>query len=275
MEVESECFISRISVPYYGTMKSLHRALRILEVFIESDEELGVSEISRKTSLSKSTVVRMLKAFERFNYLAQTPTRKYKLGSSAIRLGGMALQKNQLRIAARPTLEQLATQCGETVLLTALNEQKTHALCIERIESKRRIRLSVEVGQVLYLHAGASAKPLLAHLTDDEVDKLISAIGLPRISKNTLTDPELLREELRVIRERGFAESVEETDEGAAGVGAPILAEHGELLGAIAIAGPTDRMRRQRDDNVERVMEAVDQIATAMGGRRRAVKSHE
>jgi DNA-binding IclR family transcriptional regulator len=245
-------------------MKSLKRALAVLETFTKVEHELGVTEISRLTSLPKSTVMRILKTLEEFHYVSQYNT-KYRLGSAAIRLGQKALRSIQLRAVAITTMKKMAQECKETILLITLNEERNRAICIERIESNYGIRLSVEVGKQMYLHAGASAKALLAYMSDKEINHIIATVGLPQVSTHTITDAKKLWKEIRQVREKGYAESVEETDEGAAGVGVPILTETGELIGAIAIAGPIDRMMRKREENIQLAQRGALQIAVDLG----------
>ncbi len=232
---------------------------------MEAGRELGVTEISQLTLLPKSTVMRILKTLQAFHYVAQCDTQKYRLGSSAIRLGRGALRSIQLRSVAITTMERLAQECGETILLTALNEERDRAICVERIESAHGIRLSVEVGKQLYLHTGASAKALLAHMRAEEIAQVIDTIGLPRVSKHTITSAEELWEEIKQIKAEGYAESIEETDEGAAGIGVPILSEAGGLIGAIAIAGPVDRVMREKEKVIQLAREGAMQIAVEIG----------
>lgn len=246
-------------------MRGLEKALTILEAFAEAERPLGVTELSRLTSLPKSTVARILKTLEAFHYVIQDESRKYRLGSAALRLGQRALRSLPLRNVALPIMREIARRSGETVLLLVLNERHDRAVCIERIESSYGIRLSVEVGKQMYLHAGASAKALLAYMPDQEIQHIVDHVGLPKVSKNTITDSQRLWEEIRTIRRQGFAESVEETDEGAAGIGVPILGEGGELAGAVAIAGPMERMLRERTRNITLAKEGARRIAAELG----------
>jgi DNA-binding IclR family transcriptional regulator len=104
----------------------------------------------------------------------------------------------------------------------------------------------MEAGKQRAPHAGASSKVLLAYLPDEEVNAIVAEKGLPKLCTNTITDLPTLRKELERIRERGYADSLEETDPGAWGVATPIFDWRGRVVGAIGLAGPTQRYSQEK-----------------------------
>ena len=114
-------------------------------------------------------------------------------------------------------------------------------MCIDRVESTHPLRLSLEVGRLTPLTAGASAKALLAFLPPTEI-RVVLDRPMERLAPGTLTAPDALLEELEAIRQRGYATSREETDASAWGVAAPIRSRDGYAVAAIGLAGPLSRL---------------------------------
>jgi IclR family acetate operon transcriptional repressor len=220
----------------------LARAFDALDLFSSEAPAWSITEISVALGLPKSTVYRIFRMLEQRQYIVRNPeTKKFRLGSGALSLGWRALATNDLRPLALPGMRRLATETGETVILTVVSEDRLHSVCIERIDSPRQVRLILEVGRRIFLHAGASSKILLAFLPPNEIERVIATCGLPRIFKNTITEPEVLRAHLAEIRRDGYSVSFEETSEGAAGIAAPILDDAGGIVAAVGIAGPLAR----------------------------------
>jgi DNA-binding IclR family transcriptional regulator len=223
------------------SLQALDRAFAILELFGADHPEWGTSEVARAAGLPVPTAHRILAALAGRRYLARDElTRRFRLGPAALDLGERARAMLDLRQVALPVLRRLARETDETALLTVPNGERDRSVCLERVESSQPLRLSVEPGRRLPLHAGASQKALLAFLADDEIERLVDS-PLERLCRATITDPQQLRTNLREIRDRGWAVSFEETNVGVWGVAVPLLDEHGAAVAALGLAGPSAR----------------------------------
>jgi DNA-binding IclR family transcriptional regulator len=140
-------------------------------------------------------------------------------------------------------LQRLSNQTGVTTLLVVPSENRLRGFCLERVESPQSLRLSVEPGRHLPLHAGAQQKAVLAFLPAAEAERIINA-PLERLCKATIDDPERLRQELQSIRRKGWARSFEETNLGVWGIAMTLLDEHGFSVASVGIAGPRARLER-------------------------------
>ncbi len=248
-------------------LKALEKTLRVLDLFTIQHPDWGLLELSEAAQLPVSTLHRIVTVLRRHGLLTQDPeSKRYRLGYAAIDLGRRAAWVLPIREMAGPIMRQLAEQTGETVVLTVVNDQHDRAICIERIESRHDLRLHLEVGERSYLHAGASSKVLLAYFAPEQVADMARQVGLPALARNTLTDLAALDEELRTIRERGYAFSLEETDAGAWGVAAPILDRQSHAVAAVGIASPTSRHSQDAERRfIALTLEAARQIADRLG----------
>jgi IclR family transcriptional regulator, acetate operon repressor len=244
----------------------LERTFSILDLFDEDRPEWSTTEVARALGLPIPTVHRILAALRRHGYVSQhEETKRFRLGIAALHLGDRARAAVDLRTVALPALRRLAQDAGETSLLTVLTPDRRRAMCLERVESTHPLRLSVQPGRQLPLHAGASQKALLACMREEEAERVIGA-GLEHLCHATITDPQHLRDELAKIRGRGWASSYEETNVGVWGIAVPVMNARGDVVCALGIAGPSPRLTpaRVRDD-IARVHMAATTVADALG----------
>jgi DNA-binding IclR family transcriptional regulator len=255
-------------------VKLLDKTFRLVSAFSIERPEWGVSELAGELRLPKSTVHRITRVLTAHRYLSRSPaTGRLRLGLAALELGRNAHDGLELRRLAQPVLERLAVQSGETILLMVLDESRERAVCIERAESRNHLRLILEVGTHAPLHAGASSKVLLAYMAPAEIERVI-ARGLPKLARGTITRADTLRRDLMQTRRRGYARSVEETNDGAAGLAVPILAAHGLILAGLSIVGPLMRFGRRREPEVVALArQGAAEIRAGLGLAARAERS--
>jgi DNA-binding IclR family transcriptional regulator len=246
--------------PGRPSLQVLERTFAILEAFTESRPEWATSDLARHLELPIPTVHRLLAALTRLGYVTKdAQTRRFRLGEAAMELGARARATSDLSaIAVRP-LRQLSEISDETAVLTVLSHDRRRSVCLERVETSQPVRLSVQPGRELPLHAGASQKALLAFMPDREIGRLLGQ-PLERLSTATITEPDRLRRDLDLIRERGWASSHEETNIGAWGIAVPVISEN-DVVCAVGIAGPTSRLS---DEVLRRDVPTVQRAALAI-----------
>ncbi|MDK2878227.1 MAG: IclR family transcriptional regulator, regulon repressor [Thermoanaerobacteraceae bacterium] len=224
-------------MPQDNTVQSIERAINILEELAEEKEGLGVTELSRRLNLHKSTVHRLLSTLLSLGYVEQNPySEKYRLGIKLLHLGGAILERMDLRKEAHDLLKELSDEVNEAVHLVVPDGNR--ALYIDKIDSSRTIRMYSQIGRRAPMHASAVGKAILAFSSEDFVRKVIDE-GLEKYTSNTITDPGKLVEHLKTVRARGFAVDDEENEEGIRCVGAPIFDYSGRVIGALSISGAT------------------------------------
>jgi DNA-binding IclR family transcriptional regulator len=249
-----------------GSIRTLDRAFAILELFTRQRPEWTTTEVARATDLPVPTAHRILLTLAGYGYVErEAQTKRFRLGDAAVRLGDRARTTLDLREVGVGILRKVSKGADVTALLWVVNAGRDRAVCVGRVESENTLRLSVFPGCEQPLHAGASRKTLLAHMDESEIER-VARKSLPRLSRGTITDTRLLRADLRKIRERGWAESFEETDPGAWGVAVPILDQSSQIVAAIGVAVPTARFSRgEVVQQIRRLKVAALELTQSLG----------
>ncbi|PKP58013.1 IclR family transcriptional regulator [Candidatus Atribacteria bacterium HGW-Atribacteria-1] len=248
---------------YY--IQSIKRAVQILNSFTLKEDELGVTELSERLNLHKSTIHRVLVTLEDESLVIKNQiTQKYRLGIKLFELGHIVQDQMEIRAYALPIMKELAQKTEESIDLNILSDGKR--VSIEKIESPHDVRRIIQLGKSLPLYCGGSGKALLAFLPDEEIDKVLHKEELIPLGPNTITNPVQLKEHLKEIRRKGYATSFEERILGSASIAAPILNYRGEVIASLSISGPITRFSKQKISKfVSLLKEAVSEISTSFG----------
>lgn len=222
-------------------MKTVKKALALLETFTAEAHTQGVSEIARKLGFHKSTTHALLSSLRESGYvLYNSDTRKYSLGFKLLDLAGRLQYRRDLMHLSLPILRELSEATEEDVALSILIEGKR--VCIALVESRCFVRQFVPIGKALHAHCSAAGKVLLAHRSAQEIDDILSRYGLPRFTQNTITQKKKLLAELGRIRKDGYGESREEYGADSAALAFPIFNRNGELQAALSIQSTVTRL---------------------------------
>jgi DNA-binding IclR family transcriptional regulator len=244
----------------------LHNAMAVLDLFTFQHSELGVIEAAELLGRHKSTVSRWLSAMEEAGFLERDPaTQRYRISMRLASLAEVARRSTSLQRLARPILERLAAETGETTNLTVLDGGE--AVNIEGAESPRPIMHVGWVGRRLPLHASASAKALLAWRPPEEVRAFFRP-PLARFTPATITDPTAFEVDLFVTRERGYATTWAELADDLAAAAAPVRDHRGQVVAAIAVSAPISRVSREQLPALAApVVRAAEELSRKMGYR--------
>jgi DNA-binding IclR family transcriptional regulator len=205
---------------------------------------MGVSDIARHTGLSKTTVFHLLATLESRRFVmrdAGSPL--YRLSWALYELGSSVVRDVDLSRVARPYLDKLATQLGESVLLGILDEDSV--LYLDRGEAPSGLRMAANAGRRGPLHATASGKVLLASAVEPHRFDLIMSRPLTRFTQTTIIDPAPLRKELAQVRRQGFATCWQEREVGLCSLAVALRDYTGAVVGSLAVAGPAGRLTKQ------------------------------
>jgi DNA-binding IclR family transcriptional regulator len=244
---------------------------RILEE-LSATGALGLNDITQRTKIPKSTVFRILTTLHSLGYVIRDGKREYCVSPTLVDLAGDQANTDVLRRAALPWMVKLRNESGETVNLGQLQFDKV--VYLEVVPSEFALRLSERPGATVLPHASALGKAILAFSPPGLVDSLIRAHELSALTRSTITEPAAVLEELRRVRDRGYAFDKGETSSLATCVGAPIVNEHGCAIAAMSISGPTSRFNPRRGSPViERLLRATADISRVLRQRAAVLSS--
>jgi DNA-binding IclR family transcriptional regulator len=182
-------------------IKSIVKAVDVLQIFSVDEPRLTLMEIANRLDMPKGTAHNMLSTLLSCGFVERTDNGRYALGTAIIPLTQAVRINAELRDRAAPLLRELADACGESVYLVALDGD--HTLYIYAVESPRRLLARTAVGDRVALHCVATGKAILSRLTREEVEGIVSRVGLPRFTEKTIIDIDALYQELEQTRERG------------------------------------------------------------------------
>ena len=215
-------------------------AASILGAFGRRNTPLGIAEISGAVGIGRSKVHRLLDTLRFLGFVEQDQeSRKYRLGLRVFELAAAAGSRFDLGPAARQALQELVWATEETVNVGVL--QGTDVLYIDNVRGFGPVRLEVDVGTRAPASATALGKAILAHETPERVERVLSE-PLVALTRNSIVDPDRLREELRRTREQGYALDDEESYPGIRCVAVAVFDYTGCPAASIAVSGPAGRL---------------------------------
>ena len=223
--------------------KSLNRAVDLLQAVASHPEGASAAELGRITGLPRSTVTRTLHTLADGGLVEQGE--RWTLGYELVRLARAADPYRGLIDVARPVLTRVRGASSESALLALIRGRPGIEIVLQ-LDPNRHVGVASWVGVDVPLHASAAGKLALAELTDDELCAWLDAQPLAEFTKSTLADPNALTAELARVRRNGWAELVDELEDGLTSLAVPVRAADGELVAAVGISGPTFRLGRPR-----------------------------
>ena len=247
-------------------VKSLAKALRILDTVGRYQHGTSIATLSKELKMGKSTVHRLLATLREFDLIWFDPaTSNYALGSRILRWSDLLVQQNLLVRHGLPVLRDLVNVGRETANLAILDG--TEVLYVAQFESMERLRLSEAVGTRQPAHSTALGKAMLATMTDDELDHFYGkADGLKGLTPNTITDRRRLKEHLRKVRDEGVAYDFEENVAGVVCLGAVVRNFTSKPIAAMSVSLPTQRLRGDSLITLkEHLLQAVNRLSTELG----------
>ncbi len=247
-------------------VQSVERTLRILEALAEWGHPMSLSEISSRLDLKNSTTHRLLRTLILRGFAQQDPNSgKYKLGIKTFSIGNTALYTLDIRTVARTFLKELVFNYQETANLAILDGW--NVIYIDQVESEKMVKTTAKLGSRCPSHCSAVGKVVLASFPQKELELYFKECTMERFTSNTIVSPDLLKDELRNVKEKGFALDLEETEEGIRCVAAPIFDHTGSTAAAIGISGPSNRINLSylKGELAKAVTETAREISFMLG----------
>jgi DNA-binding IclR family transcriptional regulator len=219
-------------------IRVISRATDILSLLADHPDGLSLRDIARRVALPRSTVQRIVSALEETNLvIGVSAAGGFRLGPG-LTLLARSVRQFDIASIARPLIQQLVSELGETVDVSILSHGK--AVVVDQIPGTHPLLAVSQIGSSLPLHATASGKALLATLSEEELAPLRQHLDLPPLTRNTIVTWDRLDRELEIIRSTGVALDGEEYLLGLSAAATVLRGSLGETA-AISLPVPTDR----------------------------------
>jgi DNA-binding IclR family transcriptional regulator len=244
----------------------LERGLSVLELLGAAEGGLPVSEVAQRLKLPMGTTHRLLQTLMRAGYVEQDPqTRRYELGLKVLELRGATGGAMRIAAEARPFLRDLMLRTGLRAHLAMY--RGGGVVYIDRVDNSASLNQFVPLGRRAHAHATGLGKALLAHASEEEVAAYLARHELKKFTSTTLTDAAALREELRDIRQRGFAIDRGESQPDTRCIAAPIFDYTGRAIAAVSVAGTPEEVEPRISDLARAVLDLSRDISRRFGYR--------
>ena len=185
-------------------IKSVDHALDVLEAFHAEEDELGITELSRRLKLHKNNIFRILATLESRGYIEQNrATDNYRLSLATLELGQTYIRHTGLLRVARPVMEELSKKVNENVYIGILKDR--YAFYLDVVESNHTVRVLSRVGCRVPTYCAAIGKAQLAYETSETINEVLGKKELKKFTPNTIADREKIMEHLVLVKELGYA----------------------------------------------------------------------
>jgi DNA-binding IclR family transcriptional regulator len=245
-------------------VRVIDRAVAILRCLAFERSGLSGTELAAAVGISKGTAHRLLCSLADQRLVQQDPqTKRYRLGLGLFELGNQVLAHLQPVEVAKPYLERLVEETGETANMAVMDGGM--ALYVAKVECSFSIRIGSMVGLRQPCHCTGLGKVLLAYHADG-ARLTVGQRGLSRKTGRTIVDVDHLRQELKLVSNRGYAVDDQEFEDGLRCIAAPVCDHTGAVIAAVSVSGPTSRITEEVLDEVARQVVCVARdISSALG----------
>jgi len=239
-------------------IKSIEKAVDLLELLSDNKKEMGITEIGKELHMGVSTVYRILTTLKCRGYIVQNQqTSKYMLGVKLFVLGCKVQNTTNLVKMITPFLQRLSQNTNETINFAILEGRE--AVCLYRIKSQEMLSTDIEIGTKLPAHCTSLGKVLLAFLSEQDFMMLYTNENekLPTFTPKSISSVEKLKKCLKKIKKQGYAIDEEEFKTGVNCLGVPIINNEGKVIAAISISGPVSRFNLLKIEKTKSMLIAL------------------
>lgn len=246
-------------------MKTVDKALRVLDQFSFAKTEAGLSELARMADLDKAATRRLLVALSKHGFVEQSAeTRKYRLGQGFLRLARIREATVPMAGAAQEVADWLAEEVNETVHISVPAGSGMTTLA-HRLPSKANV-IIITPGQVLFYHGTSAGYAFMAFATDATLDRILAIKREQATPQTPMARADILAK-IKQTRDDGYARSRNTFEDGVASIAMPFFLGQADPAGTISIAVPEAQMTDARCAALlRRLQEAIARIEQALTG---------
>jgi IclR family pca regulon transcriptional regulator len=245
-------------------VQSVGRAFAVIRAFDREHPALTISDVARRTGLTRAAARRFLLTLQELGYVQSTDG-EFRLSLRVLDLGYTVLSTIALPEIAQPVMEEVTAKLHESCSVSVLDG--SDIVYVARVPTKRIMAVSLAIGSRLPAYATSMGRVLLAHLPPESLDAFFRGAKLLRLTPRTVADEKALRQILIQVRERGWALVDQEVEEGVRSVAAPIRDRSGRVTAAINASAHATRasVRKLRESFLPVLLDAARRISTSLG----------
>ncbi|CAN5497443.1 IclR family transcriptional regulator [soil metagenome] len=249
-----------------GGSRSVRRALDIFELMLERGKPVAVAEIVETLQIPKSTAYELVRTLGDAGYIEQSAkSAAFFLGRKLHELGMAYRSQVDLMREGGRIVEDLRDKTGETIQLSVFEGDMM--LVILKEEGRRSLRIISQVGSRVPVNWAAAARLLVSDLGDETLSDLLKRTVRQSPSGKAILDVKKLIQQIRRFRKQGYATELNESNEHAGCVAAPIIDDSGRCVAAISIVAPEQRLGKEnREQLIAAVRDAAEKLSRRLGG---------
>ena len=245
-------------------IESVDKALEILGCFSDQEPILSLKQLSEKTGLYKSRILRLCGTLLARGYLLRSQGSVYSLGPALMRLGKIYERNNTLISLARPILQELSAMVGESAKLFGI--QGKRRVCLALVKGSLPLSYTVAEGEEFDLHAGSAGLVLLAFSSREFRNQVLIREHLKKLTPNTVVDRKKLEQMFKNIRKLGYSISRGELIPEVAGISAPVFDHSDTICGTISLSGPAHRFTDIHcQEMLKHLLSSAEKLSKLMG----------
>lgn len=243
----------------------LDKGLQIIDLLARERRPMKVSDIATALAFPRTTVYRLVEPLESRGLLRRVNGgQEYFLSLHFLQIGEIVRESLEIRRLALPFMEQLRDEVELAVHLVV--RDGPDAVYLEKVESRRPVRLFTQVGRRAPLHVTACPRVLLAGCSDDEIKTYLASAKMVKITKNTVADPDTVWAKIHEIREKGYAIAFGELEPETAAIAVPVRNHREEVVASLSLAGPEWHFETANIEHlVSRLREYARRISSELG----------
>ena len=224
---------------------------------------LTAKEIGDKLGYAPSSTFQLIKNLAERDYLLINEKKIYSLGPKLIHLGACTSEYLNINQIAKPILKKIVEKVNETIFLAIMSDKEV--VYIDRVDSFRSMWTNVRIGSRKPLHCTALGKAFLTFSNYEKSKEIINQINLVPHTKNTITDKDMLIEELNIFRSLGYTVDDEELVEGMLCISVPIYDYKKDVVAALSVSGPKKRILQNEEIIINSLLSASNEISMKIG----------
>jgi DNA-binding IclR family transcriptional regulator len=254
-----------MNVDLKNGVQAVGRALRLIERLADDPSGRRLADLAVESELAPSTTHRALQTLAKAGFVSQDPgTGLYRLTGKLLEIASRGVGGRSLRDEAAPCLQRLRELTGESSHLAV--REGNSVLTIEVVLSEERNMVTSCVGEREALYCTAVGKVLLAFMPEEQLENSILNLEMPRLTDNTICTAAALRNDMTLVRKRGYALDWEENETGIRCIAAPVRDMTGDVIASVGITGPAIRITDDKlGELAAHVMRIAGELSTAIG----------